>query len=176
MLLIFILLVLLFFICCFSFIFFSTSCLTFPWPIARVIDPFRTFNPDHHSVILDTFIFQPFCYLLTASATVLSGYFLPTGTFYLTLLPDILAQPAFIKVSLEAGSYFLESCRASYWSSKHRPGPSVCLIHSNPQSFIHLKFVFIHVNIAKVLLVVKTLIRSAATLFSSHENIKQQPN
>ena len=82
MLLIFILLVLLFFICCFSFIFFSTSCLTFPWPIARVIDPFRTFNPVHHSVILDTFIFQPFCYLLTASATVLSGHFLPTGVLY----------------------------------------------------------------------------------------------
>ena len=71
---------------------------------------------------------------------------------------------------------FFEIRRASYWSSKHRPGPSLCLIHSNPQSFIHLKFVFIHVNIAKVLLVVKTLIRSAATLFSSHENIKQQPN
>ena len=68
-------------------------------------------------------------------------------------IPDILAQPAFIKVSLGAGSYFLESCRASYWSSKHRPGPSVCLIHSNPQSFIHLKFVFIHVNIANVLLI-----------------------
>ena len=66
--------------------------------------------------------------------------------------------------------------QGSYCSSKHRPGPSVCLIHSNPQSFIHLKSVFMHVNIAKVLLVVKTLIRSAATLFSSHENIKQQPN
>ena len=49
---------------------------------------------------------------------------------------------------------FLEICRASYWSSKHRPSPSDCLIYSNPQSVIHLKFVFIHVNIAKVLLVV----------------------
>ena len=84
-------------------------------------------------------------------------------------IPDILAQPAFIKVLLGVGSYFLESCRTSCWSSKHRSGPSVCLIHSNPQPSIH-------VNIAKVLLVVKTLIRSAATLFSSHENIKQQPN
>ena len=28
---------------------------------------------------------------------------------------------------------FLEVCRASYWSSKHIPGPSVYLIHSNPQ-------------------------------------------
>ena len=73
-------------------------------------------------------------------------------------------------------SRFLESCRASYWSSKHRPGPSVCLIYSNPQSFIHLKSVFIRFNIAKVLLVVKTLIRSATALFSNHENIKQQPN
>ena len=157
-------------------IFFLTSSLTLPWTIARCLDPFCTFSPAHRRVIRDTFIFQPFHYLLTASATVLSRQFLPTGVFYLMLLLDILAQPAFIKVSLVAGSYFLESCRASYWSSKHRPGPSVCLIHSNPQSFIHLKFVFMHVNIAKVLLVMKTLIKSAATLFRSHENIKQQPN
>ena len=103
--------------------------------------------------------------------------FLPCApSKYFWHILDILAQPAFIKVVLGAGSYFPESCRASYWSSKHRPSSSVCLIHSNPQSFIHLKFLFMHVNIAKVLLVVKTLIRSAATLFSSHENIKQQPN
>ena len=159
-------------------IFFSTSSFTLPWTITRFLVPFCTFSPAHRRVIHDTFIFQPFHYRLTASAMVLvlSGDFLPTGIFYLTLLPNILAQPAFIKVSLGTGSYCLESCRASYWSSKHRPGPSVCLIHSNPRSSIHLSFVFKHVNITKVLLVVKTLIRSAATLFSSHENIKQQPN
>ena len=125
-----------------------------------------------------------FSFSSTASATVLSGHFLPTGVFYLTLLPnifgtsqhfwripDILAQPAFIKISLGAGS-----CRASYWSLKQRSGPSVCLIHSNPQSFIHLSFVFMCINIAEVLLMVKTLTRSAATLFSIHENKKQQPN
>ena len=66
--------------------------------------------------------------------------------------------------------------RALCLSSKHRSRPSVCLIQSNPQFVIYLKFVFIHVNIAKILLVVKTLIRSAAALFKSHENIKQQPN
>ena len=82
--------------------------------------------------------------------------------WHLWHIPNILVQPAFIKVSLGAGSYFFESCRASYWSSKHTPGPSVCLIHSNPQSFMHLKCVFMHVNIAKILLVVKILIRSAA--------------
>ena len=49
---------------------------------------------------------------------------------------------------------------------KHRSDASVCLIHSNPQSFIHFKFVLMHVNIAKVLLVMKTLIK----------NIDQQPH
>ena len=98
-------------------IFFSTSSLTLTWTIARFLDPFCTFSPAHHIVTRDTFIFQPLRYLLTASAMVLSGHFLPTGVFYLTLLPDIfgipniLAQPAFIKVSLGAGSYFFESCR-----------------------------------------------------------------
>ena len=40
-------------------------------------------------------------------------------------IPNILAQPAFIKVSLGAGSYCFESCRALYWFWKHRPSPSV---------------------------------------------------
>ena len=110
--LIFILLLLLFFICRFSL--FAFSFQHHPWTIARFLDPFCTFSPAHRRVIRDFFIFQPFRYLLTASAMVLSGHFLPTGVFYLTLLPNILAQPAFIKVSLGAGSYFLESCRASY--------------------------------------------------------------
>ena len=130
----------------------------------------------HQLWALPRLLLIAFSFSSTASAMVLSGHFLPTSVFYFTLLPNILAQPAFIKVSLGAGSYFFESCRASYWSLKHIPGPSVCLIHSNPQSFIHLSFVYMHINTAEVLLMVKTLIRSAATLFSSHEDIKQQPN
>ena len=58
-------------------IFFSASCLTLPWTTARFLDPFCTFSPPHRRVIGDTFIFQPFRYLLTASATVLSGHFYP---------------------------------------------------------------------------------------------------
>ena len=142
----------------------------------QVFRPILYFQPSPCKVICDTFIFQPFHHLVTASATVLSGHFLPTGVFYLTLLPDIFHTTYFYQGFPGSRQLFLESWRASYWSLKHRPGPSVCLIHSNPQCFMHLKFVFIHVNIAKVLLVVKNLIRSAATLFSSHENIKQQPN
>ena len=105
------------------------------------------------------FHFQPFRYLLIASATVLSGHFLPKDVFYLTLLPDTFGTICFYQGLPGRRKFLLEVCRASYWSSKHRPGPSVCLIHSNPQSFIHPKFVFIHVNFAKVLLVVKTLIK-----------------
>ena len=122
------------------------------------------------------FHFQPFRYLVTASATVLSVHCLPTSVFYLTLLPNIFGTTCFNQGFPESRQLFLEICRSSYWSSKHRPGPSVCFICSNPESFVHLKFVFIHVNMAKVLLVVKTWIRSIATLFSSHEIIKQQPN
>ena len=131
--------------------------------------PILYFQPSPSQSDSPHFHFQPFLYLLTARATVLSKHFLPTGVF----LP--YAPSRHFKAFPRSRQLFLEICRASYWSLKHRPGPSVCLIHSNPQSFIHLKFVFIHVNIAKVLLVVKTLIRSAATLFSSHENMRQQP-
>ena len=106
--------VILHFLMFFIHMFFLTSSLTLPWTIARFLDPSCTFSPAHRRVIRDTFIFQPFRYLLTASATVLSGHFLPTAVFYLRLLPDILAQLAKIKVSLGAGSYFLEICRASY--------------------------------------------------------------
>ena len=70
--------------------FFLTSFVTLPWTIARFLHPFCTFSPVHRRVIRD-FIFRPFHDLLTASATVLSGHFLPTSVFYLALLPHILA-------------------------------------------------------------------------------------
>ena len=137
---------------------------------------FQTREGLHQLWALPQLLSIAFSFSSTASATVLSGHFLPTGVFYLTLLPNIFGTTCFYQGFPGSRQLFLEICRASYWSSKHRPGPSVCLIHSNPQSSIHLNFVFMHVNIAKVLLVVETLIRSAATLFSSHENIKQQSN
>ena len=76
-------------------------------------------------------------------------HFLPTGVFYLTLLPDIFGTTCFYQGLPGSQQFFLEVFRVPYWSSKHRPDPSVCLIYCNLQSFIHLKFVFIHVNIAK---------------------------
>ena len=120
-----------------------------------------------------------FSFSSTANATVLSGHFLPTGVFYLTLLPDIFCTTCFYQGFPGSRQLFFEICRTSYWSLKHRPGPSVCLINSYPQSFIHLKFVFIYVSIAKVFTSGENFdkkYRSETTLFSSHENIKQQPN
>ena len=124
-----------------------------------------------------------FSFSSTTSATVLSGHFLATGIFYLKLLPNIFGTFPIFWLNLllsrfcwEPAVTFLKVAGLHTDFLKHRPSPSVCLIHSNLQSLIHLKCVFMHVNIATVLLMVKTLIRSAATLFSSHENIKQQPN
>ena len=157
-------------------IFFSASSLTLPWTIAGVVTPhfilsalpiaewFTTLFIFNHSVI-----FLP----------VLSGHFLPTGVFYLTLLPSILGTTCFYQGLPGSRQLFFEICRASYWSSKHRPCQSICLIHRNPQSFIHLKFVFIHANIAKVFTCGENFdkkYRSATRLFSSHKNINQQPH
>ena len=70
---------LLFSICrCSSFICFLTSSLTFPWTIAILY-----FQPSPSQSDLRHFHFQPFRYLLTTSAAVLSGL---TGVFYVTLL------------------------------------------------------------------------------------------
>ena len=63
-----------------------------PSPSQSDLRHFRLFN---HSIY-------------TASATVLSRHFLPTGVFYVMLLPNILAQPAFIKASLGASSSSLK--------------------------------------------------------------------
>ena len=103
----------------------------------------------HQLWALPRILLIAFSFSSTASATVLRGHFLPTGVFYLTLLLNIFGTTCFYQGLPSSRQFFLEVCRASYWSSKHRSGPSVCLIHSNPQSLIHLKFVFIHVNIAK---------------------------
>ena len=98
----------------FTHIFFSTSSLTLPWTIARFLDPFCTFSPAHHRVIRDTFIFRPFHYLLTTSATVLSGHFLLTDDFYLTLLPNIFGTTCFYQGFCGSRQLFLKRCRASY--------------------------------------------------------------
>ena len=80
----------------------------------RVFTPILYFQPSPSQSDSRHFHFQPFRYLLTASATVLSGHFLPTGVFYLTLLPDIFGTTCFYQGLPGSQQFFLEVCRASY--------------------------------------------------------------
>ena len=81
---------LLFFICrCFSFVVFLHSHLLFDIILhsfedyCRVFTPILYYQPSPLQSDLRHFHFQPFRDLLTASATVLSGRFLPTGVSYI---------------------------------------------------------------------------------------------
>ena len=65
-------------------------------------------------------------FAFSSSAMIVSGKFLPTGIFYLTLLsPTFLTLTCFYQGLTGSRQFFLEVCRASWWSSKHRPGQSV---------------------------------------------------
>ena len=144
----FFILLLLFFIslllmwCCSSHCF-LTSSFILSWIIARFFHPFYNFSPAHRRVIRDTFFLtfpRSSFHSFTASATVLSVHFLSTGIFYFT---PIHQHFTCIYQGLPSSRmFFLEVYRASYWSSKHRPGPSVCLIHNNPQFSCSERFVF----------------------------------
>ena len=70
------------------------------------------------------------------------GIFYPQTLFTLRSFPDIFDTTCFYQGFPGSRQFFLEVCRASCWSSKHRPGSSVCLIHSNPQSSYSEEFVF----------------------------------
>ena len=114
-----------------------------PWTIAGFLHPFYTFSPTHRRMIQVTFILT----FLRSSFTVLLrvlwnwvGIFYPQAFFTLRSFTDILT--CVYQGFPGSQQFFLEVCRASYWSSKHRPGPSVCLIHSNPQSSYSERFSF----------------------------------
>ena len=126
------LLLLLFFIHCFS-----TSSLTLPCTIAGFLNPLYTFSPAHRKLIRDTFILT----FLGSSFTVLPralrfwvDVFYPQVFFTLCSFTNIFDSTCAYQSLPGSRQFFPEVCRALYWSSKHRPGPSVCLIRSNPQS------------------------------------------
>ena len=78
----------------------------------RVFTPISYFKPSPSQSDSWHFHVQPFRYLLTVSATVLSGYFLPTGVIHLTLLHRHFTC---IYQGLPGSrQFFLEVCRASY--------------------------------------------------------------
>ena len=73
----------------------------------QAFTPILYFKPSSSQSVSRHFHFNlsgPFCYSFTAIATVLSRRFLPTGVFYLTLLPNIFDTTCFYQASLGAGS------------------------------------------------------------------------
>ena len=127
-------------------IFFSTSSLTLPWTMVGFLHPFYNFGLAHCRVIRETFIFNHSVIFLPRALRALSGHFLPTGIFYLTLLQRHfnLYLSRFLWGQRQV---FLEVCRASSCPQNHRPGPSACLIHNNAQSTYseRLSFKFYHI-------------------------------
>ena len=92
------------------------------------------------SELYPDYFWLPLNFHLPWALLFFSGHFLPTSVFYLTLLHRHFSC---VYQGLPGSQqFFHEVCRALYWSSKHRPGPSVCLIHSNPRSSYSEEFVF----------------------------------
>ena len=75
--------------------------------ITRFLDPFCTFSPGHRRVICDTFIFQPFRHLLTASTTVLNGHF-PQVFFTLRSFPTFWHNLLLSRFCWELAATFLK--------------------------------------------------------------------
>ena len=108
-----------------------------PSPFRRLspgfLHPFYTFSQAHRRLIRDTFIFNYSVIFLPRALRFWVDVFYPQAFFYLTLLHRYFWLNLHLSRSPRSRQFFLEVCRASYWSSKHRPDPSVCSILSNLQ-------------------------------------------
>ena len=179
--------------CCSSFIAFQRHPSTF-----RGLSPgFYTHFILSNQLIAEWFVAvirrEIFFHSFTASAMVLSGHFLPTGVFYLMLLPKIFGTTCYHQGLPGSRQFFLEVCRT--WSDARNTDPAhlfvwLTVIHN----LLYNLDLYLYMSILqKLLLVVKTLMkilffsgsvldkirllsRSATTLISNHEDIKQQPH
>ena len=126
----------------------------------QVFRPILYFQPSPSQSDSQHFHFQPFLYLLAARATVLSKHFLPTGVFYLTLLPDIS------RLFLGAGSYSLKFA-GLYTDPWNTDLAHLFVWFTVIHNLLYILNLYLYMSILqKFLLVVKTLIK----------NIDQQPN
>ena len=114
------------------------------------------------------YFWLPFLFHLPWVLRFWVSIFYPQAFFTLHSFPTFLAHSQHFGTTCFYQS-FTGSQQLLFWKLqgfililKTQTLPICCLIHSNPQYFIHLGFVFMHINIAEVLLMVKTLIRSAA--------------
>ena len=131
------------------FIFFSTSSLTLPWTIAEFLQSFYTFSPAYCRVVRCTFIFNFSVIFLPQAQRFRVSVFYPLAFFTLCSFIDIFDSTCIYQGFPRSQQFFLEVCRASYWSSKHRPSPSVCLIHSNQQKICPGRF-YLTVRAARI--------------------------
>ena len=80
-----------------------------------------------------SFIFVLYLLLFFIHFSSLLLFIFQTVFLYLTLFPDIFELPCVYQGLPGSRPFCLEVCEDLGWSTKHRLGPSVCLIHSNPQ-------------------------------------------
>ena len=142
---------------------FSTSSLTLPWTITRFLHPFHTLSPVHRRVICSTFIFNHSIIFLLQTLRFWVGIFYLQAFFTLCSVTNILT--CVYQGLLGSQQFFLEISRALYWSLKHRPGPSVCLIYSNPQSSYSEWFTFKFYHISSWIACGESLIYLLLTRF-----------
>ena len=128
----------------------------------RVLTPILYFQPSPSQSDSRLFHFQPFLYLLTTSARVLGGIFYPQVFFTLRSFTNILAT--LIKASLAGGRSSLRFAGLDT-DPQNRPGPSVCLIHSNAQSSYSEQFIFKFYHILSWISCGKSLIYLLLTRF-----------
>ena len=123
-------------------IYFPASSLTLPWTIAGFLHPFYTFSLAHRKSDLWHFHFNFSGIILPRALRFWVGVFYPQAVFTLRSFTDISDSTCIYEGFPRSWQFFLEVCRALYWSLKHRTGPSVCLNHSNSQSSYSEQFIF----------------------------------
>ena len=74
----------------------------------------RSVKASNCSELYPDYFLIAFSFSSFASATVVSGHFLPTRVFYLTLLPDSFGTTCFYQGLPGSRQVFLEVCRDSY--------------------------------------------------------------
>ena len=112
------------------------------FPTSSLTLPFYTFSQAHHKAIHNTFIFNFSGIFLPRALRFWMGVFYAQAFFTLRCFTNTFDSTCIYQGLPGSWQFFPEVCRASYWSSKHIPGPSVCLIHSNPKSSYSERFSF----------------------------------
>ena len=125
------------------------------------------------SVLYPDYFWLPLLFHLPRALRFWAGIFYPQMFFTSRSFPTFLAQPPFIKASLGAGSYSLKFS-GLHTDTRNTDPAHLFVWFTVIHNLLYILNLYLYMSILqKFLFVVKTF---AATLFSSHKNIKQQPN